>query len=196
MLRLILPPCTKPCFSSGFTKIGGDTSTGTSIPVLGLEAGHHRSSFCISPLIFFFLSQLLIFHFQEESTTAMRVVWLLLFDFLTFISILCTTLVIARERSTSENLDRGCSGLLPLLTVVPQHWEAAGSLGIARVKGAPRSARCTPCTARDTKLQSSNLWLNQSLSLSKAHSSVLQFIPDCPFFFPLYFYSAWLCMQD
>lgn len=117
----------------------------------------------------------------------MRVVWLLLFDFLTFISVLCTTFVIARERSTSENLDRGCSGLLSLLTAFPQQWEAAGSLGIARVKGAPRSARCTPCTARDTKLQSSNLWLNQSLSLSKAHSSVLQFIPDCPFFFPSVF---------
>lgn len=144
----------------------------------------------------FFKSQLLIFHFQEESTTAMRVDWLLLFDFLTFISVLCTTFVIARERSTSENLDRGCSGLLSLLTAVPQQWEAAGSLGIARVKGAPRSARCTPCTARDTKLQSSNLWLNQSISLRKAHSSVLQFIPDCPFFSLCISTVHGLCMQD
>lgn len=81
----------------------------------------------------------------------------------------CTEFVIVRVKSTSEKHNVGCSGLLLLLIGV-------GLCKDCILLGQKGTLCSTPCTAQDIQHYSWSLWPNQSVSLQKAHSILLQFL--------------------
>lgn len=118
------PLCTKPYSSRSFAEIISNTPQERASPRWGL-------GWKLDTTAPFFKSQLLIFHFQEGSATA---VTFILFYFI-LISIFFTKFVVERDRSPSGTLDSGCTGvLLPLAAALCQD-KAVRRLHLVRAEG-------------------------------------------------------------